>query len=108
MLYINNYYIKKKNDKFYIIPCEKICCECGAVPIKRGSKSRWLIDNEGNRYKYVLKRVYCPKCQKLHTVMPDFIFPFKHYEKKVIESVQQEENDCCCADDSTLYRWKNM
>lgn len=108
MIIVKKYLIKKKNDNFTIIPKEDLYCECGSPVLKRGSKGRWVIDSEGNRRRYILKRVYCPKCNKLHMVVPEFIFPFKHYDKKVIKSVQQGENDCCCADNSTLYRWKNM
>lgn len=29
----------------------------------------------------------CPKCRRLHTVLPDFLVPFKHYGAETIESV---------------------
>lgn len=106
MIHITNYQIKKKNNAFVIVPEEPIYCECGSKVLKRGSKERYLINNDGVRNRFILKRVYCPVCNKLHMVMPDFIEPYKQYNKNVIDGVRNGTNDCSAADNATLYRWK--
>lgn len=106
MIHITNYQIKKKNNAFVIVPEEPIYCECGSKVLKRGSKERYLINNDGVRNRFILKRVYCPACNKLHMVMPDFIEPYKQYNKNVIDGVRNGTNDCSAADNATLYRWK--
>lgn len=107
MIILNNYIIKRKKDYYIIIPQEPIKCECGGVPVARGSKKRTLITNDGEKQVFSLKRMYCPECDRLHIVLPDVFIPYKHYEKQAIEGIIQGENDCCAADDSTLYRWKH-
>ena len=106
MIYITNYQIRKKNSAFVIVPEEPIYCKCGSKVLKRGSKERYLINNDGVRNRFILKRVYCPVCNKLHMVMPDFIEPYKQYNKNVIDGVRDGTNDCSAADNATLYRWK--
>ena len=106
MIHITNYQIRKKNNAFVIVPEEPIYCECGSKVLKRGSKERYLINNDGVRNRFILKRVYCPTCNKLHMVMPDFIEPHKQYNKNVIDGVRNGTNDCSAADNATLYRWK--
>jgi hypothetical protein len=54
-----------------------------------------------------VRRLRCRSCEKLHTELPDFILPFKHYEAQTIQSTLDEEPDnACTADDSTLRRWR--
>lgn len=72
MIQIKNYHLYKKKDSFVVVPDEPVRCECGGKVIKRGSKGRYIINNEGVRNRYILKRVYCPasldkfgKCDKM-------------------------------------------
>ena len=108
MIKIKNYHLYKKKDSFVVEPDEPIRCSCGDKVIKRGSKGRYIINNEGVRNRYILKRVYCPACNKLHMVVPDFIEPYKHYDKNVIDGVRNYTNKCSTADNATLYRWKKL
>ncbi|NSK18779.1 DUF6431 domain-containing protein [Dorea formicigenerans] len=108
MIQIKNYHLYKKKDSFVVEPDEPIQCSCGGKVIKRGSKGRYIINNEGVRNRYILKRVYCPACNKLHMVVPDFIKPYKHYDKNVIDGVRNDTNECSAADNATLYRWKKL
>lgn len=108
MIQIKNYHLYKKKDSFVVEPDEPIQCSCGGKVIKRGSKGRYIINNEGVRNRYILKRVYCPVCNKLHMVVPDFIKPYKHYDKNVIDGVRNNTNKCSAADNATLYRWKKL
>jgi hypothetical protein len=49
----------------------------------------------------------CKGCRKIHTELPDFILPFKHYDAQTIQAtLDLEPNNCCTADDSTMRRWK--
>lgn len=86
---------------------EKLCCpDCGGQLKVRDSKRRIVKDETGEQYIFMLRRLYCSQCKKLHTEMPDFMEKFKHYSKNVIESVLNGECDFCTADDSTIRRWK--
>lgn len=108
MIHIQNYHLYKKKDSFVVVPDEPVRCGCGGEVVKRGSKGRYIINDEGVRNRFILKRVYCPACDRLHMVVPDFIEPYKQYDKHVIEGVRNGTNNCSAADNATLYRWKKL
>ena len=47
----------------------------------------------------------CQSCSKIHSELPNFIQPFKHYGSEVIEPVLDEVSDQCPAENSTIKRW---
>lgn len=96
-----NYYIVRNNDLLY-------CPFCGNTVTPRGSKKRTLIDNDGQKQLFSLKRVYCSNCNSLHIVLPDCFIPHKQYSREVITGIVNGSNNCCAADDSTIYRWKHL
>jgi hypothetical protein len=54
-----------------------------------------------------VRRLRCRSCGKIHTELPDFILPYKHYEAPAIQKTLDDEPDAsCAADDSTLRRWR--
>jgi hypothetical protein len=42
----------------------------------------------------------------LHTVIPNIIQPYKHYDSLAIQGVISGGGDDCAADNSTMYRWR--
>jgi hypothetical protein len=73
----------------------------------RDSRQRFVIRENGDRETWIVRRLQCRSCGKLHTELPDFILPFKHYEAQTIQSTLDEEPDnSCAADDSTLRCWR--
>ena len=48
---------------------------------------RGLIDGEGVKKMYWLRRLHCKACAKTHRELPDIMVPFKRYSAAVIESV---------------------
>lgn len=48
------------------------------------------------------------QCRRLHTLLPDFVVPYKHYEAFVIQGVVDGKDlSACPAEDSTLRRWRS-
>jgi len=74
----------------------------------RDSKKRIVKDAAGQEYIFNLRRLYCPHCNKLHTEIPDFILPNKHYSKRTIENVLDGTCDYFSGDDRTITRWKKL
>lgn len=66
-----------------------------------------MINQDGSADWYRLRRLKCKDCGKLHTELPDFMIPFKHYGADVIEAELDETRNDCPADDSTISRWKS-
>ena len=88
---------------------EKLQCpNCKGAVKYRDSRVRKGKNIAGEVFRYLLRRLRCQKCRKLHTEMPDVIQPYKHYDSHAIQSVLDgsEEAASCVADDSTMHRWK--
>ena len=67
-----------------------------------------MIHEDGTRVKYAFRRLECKCktcCQKLHTEIPDFTQPYKHYEASVIQAELDESTDFCPAENSTIKLW---
>lgn len=82
-----------------------ICPKCGSVLSGYDTRKRIVINEYGEKTQYYLNRLRCPVCNKVHTEIPDFILPYKNYEKEVIDSVLMGWKHECFADDSTIRRW---
>ncbi len=85
--------------------------ESAVCPICEGhlsgydSKNRHVIKSDGSKETYRLRRLKCKHCQKLHTELPDFMQPYKHYSTEVIEAELDETGIHCPADESTIRVW---
>lgn len=55
---------------------------------------------------YSVRRLKCQGCKRLHTELPSFLTPLKHYVTDVIESTLDATRDDCPADNSTMSRWR--
>lgn len=60
---------------------------------------------------YLIRRLKCPKCRKLHRELPDFLAPFKQYAAEIISGVldgivtseDEDSSDYPC--EETMSRW---
>ena len=85
------------------------CPSCDGRLIVRDSKLRHVIRKESEEpCWYRLRRLKCKGCNKLHTELPDFMQPFKHYESISIQDTLDDKRDNYCrAEETTLYRWRS-
>ena len=91
------FFIKSKELSF--------CPYCSEQLTVRDSKNRKVIRNSGEKQTFKVRRLKCKHCNTIHTELPDFMQPNKHYETAAIASVVDKSSDDCPADNSTLYRW---
>jgi hypothetical protein len=95
---INNIFYVKSNDVSY-------CPFCNCCLSVKDSKNRTVISDDGRKQIYRIRRLICQSCNKIHSELPNFIQPFKHYGSEVIEPVLDEVSDQCPAENSTIKRW---
>lgn len=63
------------------------CPECGGI-LKYYDYVRRIVRTKGGvSWRIKLKRFKCENCHKIHRVLPDAIFPYKHYEAEIIKGV---------------------
>ena len=83
------------------------CPYCGGALRYRNRKQRSVLDELREKIVYLLRRLWCEGCKSLHTEIPDFIQPHRHYSSLVIQDVIDGGGEACAADDSTIRRWRN-
>lgn len=63
------------------------CPKCGGT-LKYYDNVRRIIRTKGGNTSWIrVKRYKCENCNKIHRLLPDFIFPYKHYEADIILGV---------------------
>ena len=102
-------YDRKK--EYFSIKTEEVvfCPQCGGRLRYRDSVLRNVKNLLSEAMRFLLRRLKCQACGKLHRELPNTICPYKHYEADVIQAVidGSEEASSCSADDSTIRRWKS-
>ena len=83
-----------------------VCPKCGALMSGYDHRKRTVIGSDGERRIFLLRRLRCSECRRIHSEIPDSLFPYKHYETDVIEAVKNGDVSSCPADDSTIRRWR--
>ena len=101
-------YNKKKD--YYVITTDEVvpCPYCGGLLSYRDSVFRNVKNLLSEVRRFLLRRLLCQVCEKLHRELPDIIQPYKHYETDVIQAVIEDSEDMssCGADNATIRRWK--
>jgi hypothetical protein len=65
-----------------------------------------MRDFDGQKHWYIIRRLYCKACKKIHRELPAGMQPYKHYQIGLIEGALDGREPVCAADNSTLHRWK--
>lgn len=108
VLIISRYSKETRPDGLILIHSNEnaICPDCGYPLTGYDRRRRTVLDDAGNISVYLLRRLYCRKCNRLHLEAPDTIIPQKHYEAQLITKTLAGTVDYCPADDSTIRRWR--
>lgn len=108
MIIVTDYtaiYDKEKQAHRIVGTAPPLCPVCGVKLSGYDTRLRHTIDAAGDVHRLLLRRLRCPQCNKLHTEIPAFITPKKHYEADVIKNVLAGCSSTCPADNSTIRRW---
>ena len=82
-----------------------LCPDCGILMSGYNSRRRSVIGADGNSYEFLLRRLKCPSCKRLHIELPDICAPRKHYSADVIRRARNGDIESCPAENSTIRRW---
>lgn len=90
----------------------EICPCCGGKLKRHGKVSRIVRTIGGKKYRVSVQRFICSLCGSTHRMLPEYLTPYKHYEKAIITgflngsitSFNLDYEDYPC--DSTIYKWK--
>lgn len=100
-------------NKIFLVKSNAIsyCPICGEPLVYRDSCERWMLLEGHERQRFLIRRLKCLKCGKLHRELPDFLTPFKQYATEIISGVldgivQSDDEDSAdhpC--EETMSRW---
>jgi hypothetical protein len=63
------------------------CPNCGG-DLKHYDKVRRIVRTKGGvKSWHFVERLRCVVCRRLHRLLPEFIFPYKHYDAEIIQGV---------------------
>lgn len=83
-----------------------LCPDCGLLLSGYDTRRRHVIDGAGCIRWFLLRRLRCLDCGKLHLEAPDIMQAKKHYEASMIKAVLEGRSESCPADNSTIRRWR--
>ena len=79
---------------------------CGKSMSVIGTRTRKCKERSGDKRVYDIRRLICDNCGKIHHELPDFLVPYKRYDRECIETVlSNPTTHDIPADESTLFRW---
>ena len=85
-----------------------VCPKCDKTMAYRDTCDRHGLNADAICQWYVLRRFKCVDCNNIHREIPDFLFPYKHYEADVIQAAIDGNKDGIAADESTIRNWRNQ
>ena len=83
-----------------------VCPICGSIMSGYDHRKRRVIRQDGTSVIYLIRRLHCVRCNKVHAELPDSLTAYKHYAAEVISKVRNGDDSECPADDSTIRRWR--
>lgn len=66
---------------------EKKCPKCGGALKHYGRTNRILRGIYGESHWIKISRFYCVECRSIHRELPKYMYPYKHYDARIIEGV---------------------
>ena len=87
------------------------CPVCGEPLSYRDSCVRIMRLEGGMRRRFLIRRLKCSSCGKLHRELPDCLVPYKHYASEVISGVldgivtPEDDDSADYPCEMTMRRW---
>ncbi len=88
------------------------CQSCGGEMIRYGRRKRRVLSKYREAEYVTIQRWRCKECGRMHDELPSDILPHKHYEREMVEGVQEglvdssilgyEDYPC----EMTMRRWR--
>ena len=88
------------------------CPICGGRLTGYGWRERKVIESDGSAVIFLLHRLVCAACGKIHHELPDSMIPYKRHCAATVENVISDNYVDVCCEESTIRRirlwWQTM
>lgn len=112
MVIISRYKVKRKGSFYKVLSYEEpLCPKCRRKLKVIGTRKRKLIDGSGQRVTYIIRRLRCPLCGKIHHEFPDCFVPYHLICSEVLTHIDDGETSALPFDIQTIIRlsiWWNL
>lgn len=90
----------------------RMCPKCNCK-LKRYDCVKRVIRHKGGKKEYILvERYQCPRCNTIHRILPNSLYPYKQYEADIIDGIIDDLIDSSTLgfedypSEVTMKRWK--
>ena len=102
IVYVNNQRISASGA----VVCPN--CADGFAMWRWGYRKRKVRDFRADSYSIYLQKYYCPRCGHVYWSLPDFLIPYKQYDRETIEKIQNGITNGCGASYLSIYYWNRI
>ena len=90
---------------FFVINKESSYCPiCGELLLFRSWRSRGIIDSDGKKIKFFIRRMSCAPCNRIHHELPDCMVPYKRHCAETIEKITSGRHENAPCEGRTINR----
>ena len=72
---------------FVVVKGSSYCPICSDLLLMRSNRKRTLIDIYGDKAIFIIRRLFCCNCKRIHHEVPDCIVPYKRHCADTIENI---------------------
>lgn len=83
-------------------------CKTGLAMWRYGYRKRKVRDFQGRIFWVMLPRYRCQKCGKIYLTLPNFLIPYKQYDRDTIRNIQNGIRHGCGASYQSIYLWSRL
>ena len=103
----SQYRLEERGGIFIVIATATLLCPvCGGMLSLLCRRLRGAISPNGNKVLYMIRRMRCAGCGKIHHELPDCLVPYKRHCAETIENIIADNTECAPCEPGFVRRIK--
>jgi len=80
------------------------CPLCSELLCRRSWRGRVMIDDSGAKISFLIRRLWCVRCERIHHELPDIFVPYKRHSAETIEKILGGDTKSVPCENRTISR----